>query len=71
MTTLIVYDSFFGNTQQIACAFGEEICNAMAPHAEVQTLRVSDVKPEPLMGLNLRVVGSPTCAFSASPATKA
>ena len=31
MTTLIVYDSFFGNTQRIACAFGGEICNAMAP----------------------------------------
>ena len=71
MKALVVYDSFFGNTEKIACAVGDAIGNALAPHAEVQTVRVGDVKPEHLVGLNLLVVGSPTRAFSASPATKA
>ena len=71
MRVLIVYDSFFGNTEKIACAVGDAIGNALASHTEVQTLRVGDVKPEHLAGLSLLVVGSPTRAFSASPATKA
>jgi flavodoxin I len=71
MEALIVYDSFFGNTEKIACAVGDAIGNALASHAEVQTLRVGDVKPEHLAGLSLLVVGSPTRAFSASTATKA
>ena len=42
------------------------------PHTRrFRTLRVGDVKPEHLVGLNLLVVGSPTRAFSASPETKA
>ena len=45
--------------------------DALAAHADVQTLRVGDVKPEHLTGLSLLIVGSPTRAFSASPATKA
>ena len=64
---LVVYDSFFGNTEKIALAIG----NALASQADVQTLRVGDVKPEDLTGLGLLIVGSPTRAFSASPATKA
>ena len=71
MKALVVYDSFFGNTEQIARAVGAAIGNALASHAEVQTLRVGDVKAEHLAGLDLLVVGSPTRAFSASPATKA
>ena len=71
MKALIVYDSFFGNTEQIARAVGDAIGDALAAQADVLTLRVGDVKPEHLAGLNLLVVGSPTRAFSASPATKA
>ena len=71
MKALVIYDSFFGNTEQIARAVGAAIGNALASHAEVQTLRVGDVKAEHLAGLDLLVVGSPTRAFSASPATKA
>ena len=67
MKALVVYDSFFGNTEQIARA----ISDALAGQTDVTTLRVGDVKPEHLTGLNLLVVGSPTRAFSASPATKA
>ena len=71
MKALVVYDSFFGNTEQIARAVGDAIGNALTAQAEVLTLRVGDVKPEHLAGLSLLIVGSPTRAFSASPATKA
>jgi flavodoxin len=67
MKALVVYDSFFGNTEKIALAIGD----ALSSQGDVQTLRVGDVKPEHLAGLDLLVVGSPTRAFSASPATKA
>ena len=71
MKALVVYDSFFGNTQKIACAIGDAIGDALASQADVLTLRAGDVKPEHLAELSLLVVGSPTRAFSASPATKA
>jgi len=66
MKALIVYDSFFGNTEQVARAIG----NAFGSQADVNVLRVGDVKPEHLTGLNLLIVGSPTRAFSPSPAIK-
>jgi flavodoxin len=67
MKALVVYDSFFGNTEQIARAIGD----TLAAQADVQTLRVGDVKPEHLAGLGLLIVGSPTRGFSPSPAIKA
>ncbi len=62
MKVLIVYDSFFGNTEKIAQAMGA------ATGAEV--LRVGAVQPEKLMGLDALIVGSPTRAFRPSPATQ-
>ncbi len=59
MKTLIVYDSFFGNTEQIARTIG----NALGSPKDVDILRVSNVKPEQLMRLKLLIVGSPTRAF--------
>ena len=59
MKTLIVYDSVFGNTEQIAQAIG----NSLGSKENVETLRVSDVKPEQLIGLELIIVGSPTRVF--------
>jgi flavodoxin I len=66
MKILVVYDSVFGNTEQIAQAMGA----ALGSPAPVETLRVSDVKPEQLTGLQLLIVGSPTRAFSPTPAIK-
>jgi flavodoxin len=66
MNALVVYDSVFGNTEKVAQAMGD----ALGSQAEVQTLRVSDAKPEHLAGLNVLVVGSPTRAFSPTPAIK-
>ena len=59
MKTLIVYDSVFGNTEKIAQAIG----NSLSSKENVETLRVSEVKPEQLIGLELLIVGSPTRAF--------
>ncbi|HNT77014.1 MAG TPA: hypothetical protein PKH77_18545 [Anaerolineae bacterium] len=55
MKALVVYDSVFGNTEKVAQAIGTAL--------GAQTLRVGDVKPEHLTGLDTLIVGSPTQAF--------
>lgn len=65
MKALIVYDSFFGNTEQIAQAIGK----ALGSPEEVQVVRVSNVQPGQLSGLNLLIVGAPTRGFRPSPLT--
>jgi flavodoxin len=66
MKALVVYDSVFGNTEKVAQSIGQ----ALSAQAKVQTLHVGDVKPEHLAGLDALVVGSPTRAFSPTPAIK-
>jgi len=63
---LVIYDSVFGNTEKVAQAIGE----ALEGPAEVSVLKVGDVPPEFWTGLDALIVGSPTRAFSATPATK-
>ncbi len=67
MKALVIYDSFFGNTEKITRAIGD----ALAASMEVAVMRVQDVGAAQLAGLSLLIVGSPTRAFSASPDTKA
>lgn len=55
MKTLVVYDSVFGNTEKVAQAIGAALGAPL--------LRVGDVKPEHLAGLDALIVGSPTQAF--------
>ena len=62
MKALIVYDSVFGNTEKVAQAIGDVL--------GAKTLRVGDVKPEHLAGLDALIVGSPTRGFSPTPAIK-
>lgn len=59
MKVLIIYDSVFGNTEQIAKAIG----SALGSPENIGMIRVSDVKPERLTGLDLLIVGSPTRKF--------
>ncbi len=66
MNVLVIYDSVFGNTEQIARAIG----NALGDPEDVGLLRASDVRPEQLTGLKLLVVGSPTRAFRPTGAVK-
>lgn len=56
MNCLIIYDSVYGNTEQIAQAIG----NTLGSQMDVKVVRVSNVKTEQLIGLNLLVIGSPT-----------
>jgi flavodoxin len=64
MKVLIVYDSVYGNTEQIAQAIG----HAFGSQEDVEVLRVGHVEPEQLTGLKLLFVGSPTYGFRPTPA---
>ncbi len=66
MKFLIVYDSNFGNTEQIARAIGE----AVTPWGEVKVLRVSKVNHSELASIDFLIVGSPTHAGRVTRATK-
>ena len=55
MRSLVVYESWFGNTREIA----EQIAAALAAEGEVELLSVDDPLP-PLEHLDLLVVGAPT-----------
>ena len=66
MRILIVFDSFFGNTEQIAYA----INNSLAAKFIVEICRVNEFKIEYLNGLQLLIVGSPTRGFKPSTAIK-
>ena len=60
MKTLIVYDSYFGNTEKVALAIRNVLGN------EALAVRVRDVKLKQLSGLDALIVGSPTRAFKAT-----
>ncbi|KAF0110099.1 MAG: flavodoxin/nitric oxide synthase [Chloroflexi bacterium] len=57
MTVLIIFDSVFGNTEQVARAMGDAL------GADVVVLNVADVTPDKLIGVEFLVVGSPTRGF--------
>ena len=59
MRSLIVYDSFFGNTERIAHALGLALGS--------ETVKVQNLLPDQLVGVELLILGSPTRAFSPSP----
>ncbi len=67
MKALVVYDSYFGNTEKIARA----VASALESSAEVQAARVGEATPDQIRGVDLLVVGSPTRAFTLSEGTKA
>ena len=54
MKTLIVYDSAYGNTEQVAKAM------AGAIGADARLLRAADFKPDDLKAIGLLIAGSPT-----------
>jgi flavodoxin len=66
MKVLILFESFFGNTKKVARAIGD----CLSARAEVQVVRVNDVQPDQLKGLNLLIVGSPTRGFRPGEATQ-
>lgn len=62
MKAVVIYDSQFGNTEQIARAIGE----ALSAAAETVVVHAAEITPETLSGCDLLVVGSPTQAFHAT-----
>ncbi len=64
MKILVVYDSYFGNTEKVAQAIG----GALGDDAAVK--RTGEVEADELSELDLLIVGSPTRAFRPSDAVK-
>ena len=60
---LVIYDSLYGNTKQIAEQITQkvtEILQAGASETSVKLLHADEVKPQDLAGVGLLFVGSPT-----------
>lgn len=66
MTILIIYDTVFGNTQKIAAAIADGFA---AAKADCRLVHAGDVATEDVAAADLVLVGSPTRAFQATPAT--
>ncbi len=66
MKVLIIYDSMFGNTEQVA----QVMATTLRSQADVVVHRASDIKLEELSAVDLLIVGSPTQAFQPLPTTK-
>ena len=62
MKALIIYDSVYGNTEEIARAIGEAITG------EVKVVRAGEASPSDLESIDLLVVGAPTQGGRATPA---
>ncbi len=62
MKILIVYDSFFGNTQKIA----KSIASSFESGSDVKLKKVDEISPEEISGIDLLIVGSPTRKFRPS-----
>src|SRR3972149_7583100 len=59
MKAVVLYDSVFGNTQEVA----EAIASPLGARAQVELLRPSDQALQRIAGADLLVVGSPTRGF--------
>jgi flavodoxin len=62
MKALVVYESMFGNTEQIARA----VADGLGESVDVQLTEVADAPADPGPGVALIVAGGPTHAFSMS-----
>ncbi len=67
MRTLVVYDSMFGNTEQIARSIATA-CSAFGP---AEAMRVDATRMTELEGVDVLVIGCPTQGFRATPAIRA
>ena len=65
MNVLVVYDSYFGNTEKIAQVIGSAFGD------DVAVKRPNQINMEELSELDLLIVGAPTRAFRPSDAIKA
>ncbi len=63
MKTLIIYDSYFSNTEKIAQAIGAAVSSLIESREDVVVVKVDKLEQEQLQGIDLLIVGSPTRAF--------
>ena len=63
MKIVVLYDSYFGNTEKIAQTIGQSLDSSH----EVKVLKVSDMTLDQLKGTEVFIVGSPTRAFRPTP----
>lgn len=63
MKTLILYHSYFGNTEKIASA----IKDGLNSYGEVTLIKIDEAEPEKLKDIDLLIVGTPTRAFRPTP----
>ena len=56
MKALVVYDSYFSNTEKIAQVIGA----ALEAKCEVQMSKMNEITADQIRGVELLVVGSPT-----------
>ena len=70
MKALVIYDSLHGNTEKIAHAIGAGLSGAIETPGSVEVVKVSDVHPDRLAGLDLLFVGGPTHGSQPSPAMR-
>lgn len=66
MKAFVVYDSNSGNAEDVAIAIG----NALKQLMHVGIVRVTDLEPELVEGIDFLIIGAPTFAFHASRLTK-
>lgn len=59
MKTIILYDSYFGNTEKTASSIKE----GLDAHSEVILKRINEASPDMLKGIDLLIIGTPTRAF--------
>lgn len=59
MKALVIYDSYFGNTEKTAQAIGA----ALGAKKDVTVAKVDQAKTKMLDGIDILIVGSPTRAF--------
>ena len=70
MKVMVIYDSQYGNTAQIAQAIADGLKSAAKDAIEVDLRKIGDVRPEQLAGLDVLIVGSPTQRFSSTTAMR-
>ena len=71
MKTIVIYDSQFGNTAQIAERIGDGLRDAQQAPEAVEVIRVGDVHLSQVGEGDLVIVGSPTQKFNPTPAIRA
>lgn len=67
MKAVVIYDSLYGNTEQVARAIGDGLSAALGAPGSVEVVRVGDAPADRLAAWDLVLVGGPTHGSRPSP----